>query len=465
MNFKRIRAVLCLALLAVASGCAVGPAYQRPDVEVPAAFKETGDWKAAEPQDGAPRGPWWTVFADGQLPMLEKQVAISNQNLLAAQAQFRGAQAVLQAARAGGLPTLSGRAAATRSGQGSGTNSQFTAGLDAAWELDLWGRVSKSVEAGEANAQASAADLEALRLSAQGTLAQNYFQLRVADAQRQLLDETVAGYERSLQLVNNQYSAGLVAKGDVIQAQAQLKSAQAQAIDAGIQRAQFEHAIALLVGKPASSFAIATAPLAMAVPRIPAGVPSRLLERRPDIAAAERRMAAANAQVGVSRAAAYPTLTLSASAGLQNSVLGNLFTLPSRVWSIGPALAGSLFDAGLRRAQTEQAIAAYDASVANYRQVVLGAFQEVEDNLVALRLLEQEAAVQDEAVAAAEQAVQIALNQYRAGTASYLAVVTAQTTAYSNRRSALDILRRRLVAAVGLIKALGGGWDGVLPKP
>jgi NodT family efflux transporter outer membrane factor (OMF) lipoprotein len=313
--------------------------------------------------------------------------------------------------------------------------------------------------------QASAADLESLRLSTQGTLAQNYFQLRVADAQRQLLDETVAGYERSLLLVNNQYNAGLVARGDVIQAETQLKSAQAQVIDAGIQRAQFEHAIALLIGKPASSFSIPQAAIARTVPRIPPGVPSRLLERRPDIAAVERRMTAANAQIGVAEAAMYPTLTLSASAGLQSSTLADLFSLPSRVWSIGPALAASLFDAGLRRAQTDQAIASYDASVANYRQTVLTAFQEVEDNLVAQRLLEQESVVQDAAVAAADQSVEIALNQYRAGTVSYLSVVTAQTIAYTNRRSALDILRQRLVAAAGLVKALGGGWTGVLPWP
>jgi NodT family efflux transporter outer membrane factor (OMF) lipoprotein len=465
MKSIRTRVTAFAAVFAVLAGCAVGPEYKRPDVEVPMAFKETGDWKVAEPQDGVQHGRWWEIFDDAQLHAIEEQIDISNQNIRVAEAQFRAAQAVLQAARAAGFPTVSGRAGASRSGQGSGTNSQFTAAVDAGWEIDLWGRVRRTVEAGEANVQASAADLESLRLSTQGTLAQDYFQLRVADAQRQLLEETVVGYERSLQLVNNQYTAGLVAKGDVIQAEAQLKSAQAQAIDAGIQRAQFEHAIALLIGKPASTFSIPKAPIASTVPRIPPGVPSRLLERRPDIAAAERRMAAANAQIGVAQAAVYPTLTLSAAAGLQSSTLADLFSLPSRVWSIGPALAASLFDAGLRRAQTEQAIASYDASTANYRQTVLTAFQEVEDNLVAQRLLEQEAAVQDAAVAAADQAVQIALNQYRAGTVSYLAVVTAQTIAYTNRRTALDILRRRLVAAVALVKALGGGWNEVPPRP
>lgn len=315
-----------------------------------------------------------------------------------------------------------------------------------------------AVEASQASAEASAADLEALRLSTQATLAQNYFQLRIADAQRRLLDDTIAGYQRSLQLVTNQYNAGIVARGDVIQAEAQLRSAEAQAIDTRVARVQLEHAIALLIGKPASSFAISELPLDIRVPRIPPGIPSQLLERRPDIAVAERRMAAANAQIGVARAALFPALTLSASAGLQSSTLANLFSLPSRVWSIGPALAGSIVDAGLRRAQTEQAIASYDAALASYRQAVLIAFQEVEDNLVAQRLLADEAEVQQAAVAAADRSVQIALNQYRAGTASYLAVVTAQTTAYNNRRTALDILRRRLVAAAALVKALGGGW-------
>ena len=315
-----------------------------------------------------------------------------------------------------------------------------------------------AVEASQASAEASAADLEALRLSTQATLAQNYFQLRIADAQRRLLDDTIAGYQRSLQLVTNQYNAGIVARGDVIQAEAQLRSAEAQAIDTRVARVQLEHAIALLIGKPASSFAISELPVDIRVPRIPPGIPSQLLERRPDIAVAERRMAAANAQIGVARAALFPALTLSASAGLQSSTLANLFSLPSRVWSIGPALAGSIFDAGLRRAQTEQAIASYDAALASYRQAVLIAFQEVEDNLVAQRLLADEAEVQQAAVAAADRSVQIALNQYRAGTASYLAVVTAQTTAYNNRRTALDILRRRLVAAAALVKALGGGW-------
>jgi NodT family efflux transporter outer membrane factor (OMF) lipoprotein len=359
---------------------------------------------------------------------------------------------------------VSGNAGSTRSGQGSQSRSQFNLGASASWEVDLWGRIRKSVEAGEAGAEASAADLRAARLSAQALAAQDYLQLRVADLQRKLLDHTVAGYQRSLQLVENQYNAGLVARGDVIQAQAQLKSAQAQAIDVGIQRAQFEHAIALVIGKPPSAFSIPPTQWVLKVPPVETGLPSQLLERRPDVAGAERRMAAANAQIGVARAALFPSLTLSASAGLQSTTLGDLFSLPSRVWSIGPALAGSLFDAGLRRAQTEQAAASYDATEANYRQTVLTALQEVEDNLAALRLLESEAGVQDEAVAAAAGSVQIALNQYRAGTTSYLSVVTAQSTLLSNQRSALDIARRRLVATVALIKALGGGWSEEPPR-
>ncbi|MEO8137455.1 MAG: efflux transporter outer membrane subunit, partial [Betaproteobacteria bacterium] len=451
-------AVLALAV-GMFSGCAAGPEYKRPDVDMPATFKEAEGWKVAEPRDELPRGSWWQVFEDPALHDIEQQVQMSNQNIREAEAQYRAAQAAVRAAQAGAFPSISGRSGASRSGTGNGSSSQFTLAVDAGWEFDLWGRIRKTIEAGQASAQVSASELEGIRLSAQISLAQSYFQMRVADLQRQLLDETVTGYERSLQLVNNQYNVGLVARGDVIQAQTQLKSAQAQAVDAGIQRAQFEHAIALLVGKAPAALSIPTAPVRLAVPAIATGLPSRLLERRPDVAAAERRMAAANAQIGVARAAFFPALTLSASVGLQSSSLANLFSLPSRIWSIGPALAGALFDAGLRRAQSDQAVANYDAAVASYRQTVLTALQEVEDNLVALRLLEQEAAIQDEAVKAASQSVQIALNQYRAGTTSYVTVVTAQNTLFTNQRTALDITRRRLVAAVGLIGALGGGWS------
>ena len=451
--------VFIFAMLVLVAGCATKTtSFQRADVEIPPAFKETGDWKIADPKDSVPRGRWWVVFSDPALDPIAQQIDISNQSLREAEARYRASQSSLQAARAAGFPSVGGSASANRSAQGSEQSSRYSLLANLGWEIDLWGRIRSGIEASEATRDATAADLEALRLSTQATLVQNYFQLRVADAQRRLLDDTVVGYKRSLQLVTNQYNVGLVARGDVIQADAQLRSAEAQAIDTGVARAQLEHAIALLVGKPASAFSIPELPIENKVPRIPPGIPSQLLERRPDVAAAERRMAAANAQVGVARAAVFPALTLSASAGLQSSTLGSLFSLPSRVWSIGPALAGAIFDAGLRRAQTEQAIANYDATVASYRQTVLVAFQEVEDNLVAQRLLSDEADVQQLAVTSADQSVQIALNQYRAGTASYLAVVTAQTAAYNNRRTALDILRRRLVASAALVKALGGGW-------
>jgi NodT family efflux transporter outer membrane factor (OMF) lipoprotein len=444
----------------VLAGCAGAPKYDKPDVDIPASFKELDGWKIAEPADALPKGDWWSVFGDPVLQDLLRQVDISNQTIRQAEAQVRAAQALIRVAQAGRYPSVSGRAAATRSGQGSEQSSQFSIVADASWEIDLWGRVRSSISASEATAAASVADLEAARLSAKTTLVQTYFQMRIAEAQRALLDETVSGYERSVQLTTNQYNAGLVARADVIQAETQLNSAKAQVIDAGIQRQQFEHALALLIGKAPAALTIPDAPITPAVPRIPVGLPSALLERRPDIAAAERRMAAANAQVGVARAAIFPALTLGASLGLQSSTLGSLFSLPSRVWSIGPSIAGAIFDAGLRKAQTDQAVAQYDADIATYRQSVLTAFQEVEDNLVALRLLKEEAAIQDEAVKGAERSVQIALNQYRAGTVSYLNVVTAQNTAYANRRTALDIQRRRLVAAAGLVKALGGGWRG-----
>ena len=338
------------------------------------------------------------------------------------------------------------------------TNS-YNVAIDINWEIDLWGGVRRGVESSTATAQASAADLAAATLSAQALLAQDYLLLRVQDAQIELLNDTVAGYEKSLQLTRNQYAAGIVARGDVAQAEAQLKSTQAQVFDARISRAQLEHAIAVLVGKPPSELAIAPRPLAARFPAIPVALPSELLERRPDVAAAERRAAAANAQIGVAQAAFFPSLSLSAGGGFQSSAIGNLLSLPSRYWALGPALAQTLFDAGLRSAQKAQAVATYDETVANYRSTVLTAFQEVEDNLAALALLEQEAAVQDDAVKAARESAAIATNQYKAGTASYLAVVVLQAAALNNERSALAILARRLTASVGLIKAVGGGWN------
>ena len=436
----------CLRYLAAGAAtvllgaCTVGPNYVRPKADTPVAFKEMEGWKTAQPRDQELRGKWWEAFHDPLLNDMMEQVNLSNQNLVQSAAQFRQARALVQAARSGYMPSVSAGASVTRSqapsgfiGQNQNVNAHgpstsYAASLDAVWELDLWGRVRRTVESNEAGAQASAADLDALRLSVQAELAQNYFQLRALDAEKQLFDDTLAAYRRSLTLTQNQYAAGIVAKVDVIQAQTQLKTTQAQALDIGVQRAQLEHAIALLLGKPASNFSLAVAPLTALPPAVPTGVPSSLLERRPDIAAAERRMAAANAQIGVTEAAYYPSLTLSAQGGFQSSSFANLFTVPSRFWSIGPALAQTLFDGGLRRAQTDQAIAAYDANVAGYRQTVLTGFKEVEDNLAALRILEEEAAVQDEAVQNARQSVALTSNQYKAGSISSVSLGKKEST-------------------------------------
>ena len=462
--------------LGLLGACAVGPDYVRPPVETPAAFKES--WKQAEPRDHEDRGKWWQVFNDPLLDSLQEQVNISNQTLARVEAQFRQAAALLDSARAATFPNLTGGVSTTRSRASSTTIAQPSATpvsrgvvtshnlpFNATWEADLWGRIGRTVEANAAGAQASAADLEAARLSAQAQLAQNYFQLRALDAQRQLLEDTVSAYDRSLQLTRNRYAAGVVARADVVQAETQLKTTQAQAIDVGVQRAQLEHAVASLVGKPASGFSIPRAPLAAVPPPVPPALPSALLERRPDIAAAERRMAEANARIGVAKAAFFPSLMLSASTGFQSASMADWLTVPSRFWSIGPAIALSLFDGGLRRSATDQAIAAYDANVAAYRQTVLTGFQEVEDGLAALRILEQEARVQEEAVKAARLSVELTINQYKAGIVSYLNVIAVQATTLSNERASIDILTRRLTAAVLLVKALGGGWNqSLLPS-
>jgi NodT family efflux transporter outer membrane factor (OMF) lipoprotein len=454
--------ILALALAA----CAVGPDYQRPEAAVSAAYKEAVGWKVAEPRDEASRGNWWEIFGDPKLSALMESIDISNQNVLLAAARFRQAQALAAQSRAALFPTLDANASITRSRSATGPSvGNHSVALDSLWEIDLWGRLRRALESSAANAQASAADLAAARLLAQAELASSYFQLRVLDAQKQLLGDTVTAFDKTLELTRNRYAAGVAAKVDVVQAETQLKSTLAQSIDTGVQRAQLEHAIAILVGKLPSEFSIAPVPLAVTMPRVPLGLPSELLERRPDVAAAERRAAAANAQIGVAKAAYFPSLTLSASGGFRSANAADLFTAPSRFWSIGPALAQSIFDAGLRRAQTEQAIAAYDATVAQYRQAVLAGFQEVEDNLAALRILEEEAKVQEDAVRAARESVALTLNQYKAGTVSYINVVTAQTTQLSNESVAVGILGRRLIAAATLVKALGGGWDAAaLPQ-
>lgn len=467
MKPLKIKPVFLLTpLLALLAACTLGPDYVRPATPAaPVAFKEMKDWKPAQPNELAANGKWWEMFNDQQLNALVEQVDISNQNLAEAEANFRKAMALVQTARADLYPTLALNAGKTRSATYTAagkatTKDTYTMSLNAAWEIDVWGRVRRNVESNEASAQASAADLAATRLSAQAQLAQNYLQLRVTDAQQKLLEDTVAAYQRSYQLTQNQYAAGVVAKSDVIQAQTQLKTAQAQALDNGVQRAQLEHAIALLVGQPASSFEIKPAPLSAIAPPIPLAMPSTLLERRPDVAGAERRVASANAQIGVAEAAYYPDLSLSAAGGYTaTNGIANLFNLPNRIWSLGPQLSQVLFDGGAGSAMTKQAVATYDASAAAYKQTVLTAFQEVEDNLAALRILEEEAAVQDEALQSARLAVTLVTNQYKAGTVSYVSVITAQATALASERSALDILYRRMAASVLLTKALGGGWS------
>jgi len=465
----RIIPVWCSLMIAA---CTVGPDYVRPTPveKMPSSFKEQQGWKVAQPQDGTINGRWWEIYQDSVLNSLEEQVAISNLSVAEAEARFRQARSLVQSARAGYFPSVSAGASATRSHRsenlgsatiGSPTVTNLQLPVDLSWEFDLWGRIRRGVEAGQAGAQASAADLAAITLSSQAELASNYFQLRVVDAQKQLLEATTSNYLKSLEMTRNRYNAGVVAKSDLLQAETQLKSTEAQAIDLGVQRAQLEHAIALLIGQPPASFSLPGAVLKTAIPPIPAGLPSELLERRPDVASAERRMAAANAQIGIAEAAWFPTVRLSASAGFEASSLATWFNWPSRFWSVGPAMSVLLFDGGLRKAQTDQARSAYDATVVAYRQTVLTAFQGVEDNLSALRILEEETKVQDQAVQAAKQVVTITSNQYKAGTVAYLNVLVAQTTALANERTALDILGRRLVASVLLIKALGGGWDAL----
>ena len=454
-------------ILVFLAGCAVGPDYHQPDAPVPTQFKELEGWRQAAPGDAAPRGPWWTLFDDAELDGLMKRVDVSNQTIIAADARFRQARAVVDQARAGLFPTVSANASATRTKSPSlpnapsfatGAVNNFNASLNASWELDLWGRVRRSVEAGEASWQGSSADLEAARLSARASLAQAYFSLRVADAARRVLEETVASYQRTVELTQNRYNAGVAARVDIVQAQVQLRSAQASLLDVSVQRAQLEHAIALLVGVPPAQFSIAPVTADLKIPSIPVVVPSELLQRRPDIAAAERAMAAANAQIGVATAAYYPSLTLTGAAGSRTTQLTDLLTAPTRFWSLGAAAAETLFDGGLRRAVTEQARAAYDAQVATYRQTVLTGFQEVEDNLAALRILDEEAAIQQDVVDGARHALALTENQYRAGVVGYLNVIAAQQVLFNNQRSQFDILGRRFTAAVALVRAMGGGW-------
>ncbi|KVQ68581.1 efflux transporter outer membrane subunit [Burkholderia territorii] len=471
---RPLSAAVAVATAVLLAGCAVGPDYHRPDTSIPAAFKEApAGWKVAQPADRADRGPWWTVYNDPQLDALIGKLNASNQTIAQSAAAYRQARALVAEARAAYFPTVGLTASGSRSrtgrtstsssassfGSSSSIGNSYSVGLDASWEPDLWGKVSRSVSAQRAGEAAAAADLANARLSQQALLAQTYFQLRTSDALQKLLDDTVKSYGESLRLTQNQYAQGVAARADVIQAQTQLQSAQAASIDNGVARAQYEHAIATLIGEPASTFSLPPNPLAAEPPITPVDVPSALLERRPDIAAAERRAAAANEQIGVAIAAFFPTLTLSASGGFQSSVWSQLFTLPARFWTVGPQLAATLFDAGLRAAQTDAARATYDQDVAAYRLAVLNAFQDVEDNLASQRILAQEVDVQRQAVDSAEHALAIVTNQYKAGTVAYLNVLTAQTTAFTARQKLATIAGQRMVSSVGLVKALGGGWD------
>jgi len=456
-----------LTLSLLLSGCMLGPDYQRPALATPAQFKQIEGWTLAKPADDLARGQWWQLYNDAELNALVERLNVSNQNLAASEAQFRQARALVRGARAAFMPTVSGSAGATRGSQASGSSTASSSGvtrsydlsLNAAWELDVWGKLRRSLESNRAGFEASAADLAAVKLSLQTELVQNYLQLRVLDDQQRLLDATVAAYARSLKLTENQYNAGIVPRSDVSQALTQLKSTQAQAIDLKWQRAQLEHAIAVLIGVPPSELSIAAREQLPTLPVIPLAVPSQLLERRPDVAAAERRVMAANAEIGVAEAAWFPDLNISASGGYRGSSFANWIDLPNRVWSLGPQLALTLFDGGARKAERERSEAAYDQTVAQYRQAVLDSFREVEDALVQLRVLEEEAAVQQEALAAARESLRLIENQYSAGTVDFNSVVSVQATALNNERNTLSLLGTRLTTSVQLIAALGGGWQ------
>jgi NodT family efflux transporter outer membrane factor (OMF) lipoprotein len=461
------RGLSAAAGLTLVAACAVGPDYHRPKFDAAPNYKEAGDWKPSEPSDALSRGPWWEIYQDDALNQLEVRIDISNQNVKAAAAAFDQARALVAQARAGFWPTV-GVSAARQRGSVDGARAQTTdsAGASGNWYLDIWGAIRRTTESNRASAQASAAALAAARLSAQAELAIDYFELRAQDQLQKLLDDTVVAEQLSLQIAESRYRFGVAARADVVSATAQLLSSQAQQVNAKIQRALLEHAIAVLIGQQPASFSLTPSAMRSDVPTVPAGIPSTLLERRPDVAQAERKVAAANAQIGVATAAFFPSLTLSGSDDYTSHTWSHLFSVPNRVWSLGPSLAETLFDGGLRRAQVAQARAAYDLSVDNYRQTVLIGFQQVEDEIVTLRVLEQQSVIEDAAVAAAREAEKLTLNQYKAGTVPYSSVITAQTTRLSAEQTALAVLSSRLQASVALIEAVGGGWNASqLPLP
>jgi NodT family efflux transporter outer membrane factor (OMF) lipoprotein len=443
----------------LAASCAVGPDYRRPAFETAPVYKEDSDWKPSEPADVLGRGPWWHIFQDADLAALETRVEISNENVKAAAAAFDQARALVAEARAGFWPTLSAAVGAKRGAIGAAkARTTVSATATGDWTLDIWGQIRRTVESDRASAQASAAALAAATLSAQGELAIDYFALRTQDQLQKILDDIVQAEQESLKITENRYHFGVAAKADVMTARTQLLNSQAQQINAKIQRGILEHAIAVLIGQQPAAFSLPPSALRSDVPTVPAGVPSALLERRPDVAEAERKMAAANAQIGVAKAAYFPTLSLSGSDQYSNGTFRRLLDAPNRVWSLGPQLAETLIDGGLRRAQVAQARAAYEANVAAYRQTVLASFEQVEDELVTLRILEQQSVVEDAAVAAAREAEKLTLNQYKAGTVPYSSVITAQTTRLNSEETALSVFSSRLQASITLIEALGGGW-------
>jgi NodT family efflux transporter outer membrane factor (OMF) lipoprotein len=468
--------LLGLAALLLAS-CTVGPKYAKPSVpstpaykeQPPASFKEAGTWQPAKPGDDALRGNWWEIFSDPQLNSLEEQVDTANLSIKIQAERFLQSRAAVRFDRASRYPTIS-TSPSVESLRLSGNRpnivsnaphatGDFVLPFDISYEVDLWGRIRRTVSAAREEAQATAGDLAAVGLSIHAELAVDYFELRSLDAREQILNDTVQAYTRALTLTQNRYRGGVAARQEVAQAETQLNTTRAQATDIGELRAQFEHAIAVLLGKPPATFNLPAAPLKTTPPPIPVGVPSELLERRPDIASAERRLAEANDQIGVAKAAFYPSLTLSGSAGLEGHTIADWLTWPSRFWAVGPGLSEVLYDAGRRRANFEAAGFNYDATVANYRQTTLTAFQQVEDNLAALRVLEREAQQQREAVQSSQNLVDLSLNRYKGGVDTYLQVITSQTINLTNQETEIDILRRRMDASVLLIKALGGGWD------
>ncbi len=465
---RRKRLALTLIATAVlASACAVGPTHERPSAPIPAQYKAAEGWVPAAPADAIDRGAWWTLFADPTLDALSARIEVSNYNIAAAAAAYAQARALVREQRASLFPvvTLNTSAARSDNNRGGGSinsgsnNTSYQASIGTSWEPDLWGRLQRAVDSAGASAQVSEAELASATLSAHGELAVNYFSLRQTDAQIALLARTIEGFERSLQIARNRYDAGIAPRTDVLQAESQLASAHAERVGLARQRAQLEHAIAVLLGQPPGNFALEPAPWTATVPQVPVGVPSTLLQRRPDIAAAERRVAIANEQIGIARSAYYPSVTLSGAIGSSASRLGDLFSASSSLWSLGLSAAQTLFNAGATRERVAGATAAHEAAVARYRQTVLVAFQDVENQLAAARVLEQQQALREQASRAADAAEAQVLNRYRAGQVGYTEVVSAQVTALNARRALVQLAADRQTTAVGLIQALGGGWQ------